>query len=163
MNLIRHNPNRWSDFPFDRIFEDFFARPVPVSQGEASESGEPAGSTFMPRVDIREEKESVVLSAELPGVPKENLNIELKDGVLTVTGEKKAERTDEEKGFYRSERIFGSFKRSFKVPDVVDPEQIAADYSDGVLTLTLPKKPEASPRQIAIGGQNGSVKEIAGS
>lgn len=157
MNLIRYNPGRWADFPFDRFFEDFFARPRVEARGETQ-----AEETFLPRVDIREEQDSVVLSAELPGVSKDNLNVQLENGILTVTGGKQAERTDEEKGFYRSERIYGNFKRSFKVPDVVDADQIAAEYVDGVLTVTLPKKPEASPRQIAISGDNGAVKEIAG-
>ena len=151
MNLIRYNPNRWIDFPLDRFFEDFWPR-VP--------NGATVSESHAPRVDIREEKDAVIVTAELPGVEKDDLSVELEDGVLTVTGEKKTGDTIDDNGFYRSERVYGSFKRSFKVPTSVDAESISADYTNGVLRVNLPKKPEAAPRQIAIQGENGAAKKI---
>lgn len=141
MNLIRYNPNRWFDFPFDSVFDDFFGRTAPVPA---------ASQAWAPRVDIREEKDVVLLSAELPGVAKEDVKVELENGVLTISGEKKSEREETENGIYRSERVYGSFKRSFHVPDTVDAEKIEAEYVNGVLKITLPKRPEAAPRLINV-------------
>jgi HSP20 family protein len=154
MNLIRYNPNRWIDFPLDRFFEDFWGRTAPVAQA--------ADAAWAPRVDVREEKDAVYLTAELPGVSKDALNVELENGVLTISGEKRAEQTETEAGFYRSERVYGSFKRSFHVPDTVDGDKIEAEYADGVLRLTLPKRPEAAPRQISIKAEDG-VKKLKAS
>ena len=151
MNLIRTNPNSWVDFPFDRIFDDFLPR---RSHGAVTEGA------FAPRVDIREEKDAVIVTAELPGVSQDDLSVELENGILTVSGEKKTERSDENNGFTRSERAYGSFRRSFKVADSVDAESISADYTNGVLRVSLPKKPEAAPRQITIQGENGAAKKI---
>ena len=151
MNLIRYNPNRWFDFPFDRIFDDFLPR-------VASEV--PVRENFLPQVDIREEKDAVILSAELPGVDKEAVSVELHNGILTLSGEKRSERKEDENGFYRTERVYGAFKRGFKVPDTVDAENISAEYADGVLRLTLPKRPEASPKQITVTAGNGKARKI---
>jgi len=151
MNVIRYNPNRPFDFPFERFFDGMWARPVRGSQ--------PA-EAVAPRVDIREEKDAIVVSVELPGVNKEDLKVVLENGVLAVSGEKKAEQTEEEAGFYRSERVYGNFERSFRVPDTVDAEKIAAEYLNGVLKVTLPKLPEAAPRQIEIRGETGTARQI---
>jgi HSP20 family protein len=151
MNLIRYNPNRWFDFPFDRLFDEAWAQPA---------HGSPSAEFASPRVDIREEKDAIVVSAELPGVSQEDLHVELEKGVLTVSGEKKAELTEEEAGFYRSERVYGNFKRSFRVPETVDAQKIGAEYLNGVLKVTLPKLPEAAPRQIEIKAESGGAKKI---
>ncbi len=153
MNLIRYNPNRWMDFPLDRMFDEFWGRTVPDTT---------AVETWAPRVDISEEDNAVLLTAELPGVSKDDVKVELKDGVLTVSGEKKSEHTEEKPGFYRSERVFGSFTRSFTVPDTLDAEKIEAEYADGVLKLTLPKRPEAAARLISVKGDE-KVKTIKAS
>ena len=151
MNLIRYNPNRWFDFPLDRLFDEFWARPQPEVPVTAE--------TWVPRVDIREEKDAVLLTVEIPGVSKDDVQVELQDGVLTISGEKKTEQSENENGFYRSERVYGGFKRSFTVPDTVDAEHINGEYANGVLKLTLPKLPEAAPKKIAIKGEDG-VKQI---
>lgn len=114
---------------------------------------------FHPRVDIRDEKEAVVLSAELPGILREDLKVELKEGVLSIRGEKRAEQQEHRDGFYRAERVYGSFERSFALGDVVDPERIQAHYQNGVLKLVMNKRPEMSPKQIEI--QGAPEKEIA--
>ncbi len=115
---------------------------------------------YQPRVDIIDEKDAVIVSAELPGVDKNNISIELENRVLTLSAEKKSELKEEKDGFYRSERVYGTFQRSFRVPEVVNPDEISADYSNGVLKVTLPKRPEAAPRQIEIKGESGAVKQI---
>ena len=145
MNLIRYNPSRWLDFPFDRMFDEFWGRTAP----EAT-----AVEAWSPRVDISEADNAVLLTAELPGVAKDDVKVELKDGVLTISGEKKSEHTDEKNGFYRSERVYGSFTRSFTVPETLDAEKIEAEYNNGVLRLTLPKRPEAAPRLINVKGDS---------
>ena len=143
MNLIRYNPSRWLDFPLERMFDEFWGRTAP----EAT-----AVETWAPRVDISEEDTAVLLTAELPGVSKDDVKVELKDGVLTLSGEKKSEHKEEKNGFYRSERVYGSFTRSFTVPETLDAEKIEAEYANGVLRLTLPKRPEAAPRLIDVKG-----------
>jgi len=153
MNLIRYNPNRWFGFPMDRMFDEFWGRSVP----EAT-----ATEAWAPRVDISEQDNAVLLTAELPGVAKEDVKVELKDGVLTVSGEKKTEHKEEENGFYRSERVYGSFTRSFTVPDTLDAEKIEAEYANGVLKLMLPKRPEAAPRLINVKA-NETAKSIKAS
>ena len=153
MNLIRYNPNRWFDFPFDRVFEDMWGRGVPEA---------PTAEAWAPRVDIREDKDAVLLTAALPGVSKDDVTVELENGVLTISGEKKSEKTENENGIYRSERVYGSFKRSFTVPDSLDAGKIEAEYANGVLKLVLPKRPEAAARSIAIKGEE-SVKKLKAS
>ena len=143
MNLIRYNPSRWLDFPLERMFDEFWGRTAP----EAT-----AVEAWAPRVDISEEDTAVLLTAELPGVSKDDVKVELKDGVLTLSGEKKSEHKEEKNGFYRSERVYGSFTRSFTVPETLDAEKIEAEYANGVLRLTLPKRPEAAPRLIDVKG-----------
>lgn len=153
MNLIRYNPNRLFDFPFDRVIDEFWGRQVPEPR---------ALEAWAPRVDIREEKDAVLLSAELPGVSMDNVHVELENGILTISGEKTSETVENEAGIYRSERVYGEFKRAFRVPDTVDADKIAAEYVNGVLKLTLPKRPETAPRKIAVKEGKG-VKEIKAS
>ena len=151
MNLIRYNPSRFIDFPFDRFFEDSLPRRANVNGGVES---------HQPRVDIVDGKDAVVVSAEIPGVEKDKLSVELDDGVLTVSAEKTSEDRKENDGIYRSERAYGTYKRSFKVPTSVNPEKISAEYVNGVLKVTLPKRPEAAARQIEIHAENGAAKQI---
>lgn len=155
MNIIRYNPNPWFDTVFDRLTTDFFSS-LPVASPKSE------GRTIVPRVDIREIGDTIVLTAEIPGVDRDGLKIEVKNGVLTLQGEKHREESEEQNGYYRSERAYGSFYRSFSVPDDVDGDAIEARYNDGVLTLSLPKKPEAAAKVIAIteGGGNAKPKEV---
>ena len=108
--------------------------------------------SWSPAVDIFDNAGEIVLKAELPGLKKEDIDINVEDNLLTVRGERKREKevTDNDKGVFRSERAFGSFSRSFTLPTTVAVDKINASYKDGVLTLTLPKAEEAKPRQIAI-------------
>ncbi len=116
----------------------------------ASKWPEPSRA-WAPPVDISEDEHGLVFTAELPGFDKENVRISVEDGRLTITGERRQERKDEE--YHRLERVYGKFERSFSLPTNVDPEKISASLKDGVLTLSVPKREEAKPRQIEVNVQ----------
>lgn len=105
---------------------------------------------FVPAVDVVEKDEGYELVADLPGLTKKDINVNAKDGILTISGEKKSELKQKEKGYSYYERSCGSFSRSFKLPDTVNSEDISAKYTDGVLTVSLKKKEETKPKQIEI-------------
>jgi HSP20 family protein len=95
-----------------------------------------------PKVDVTEDEKNYTLTAELPGLTEKEVELSLVDGRLTMKGEKKQEKEETTKQYWLSERTYGSFQRTFALPDGVDPEKVAAQFTKGVLTLTLPKKPE---------------------
>lgn len=103
-----------------------------------------------PNVDIYEKDDKYVIKAEVPGLKKEDIKIDLKDNVLTISGEKKYEDINEKDNYIRVERSYGKFTRRFNVPDNVNPDSVTADYKNGVLNLTLPKKKESLPKQIDV-------------
>ena len=105
-----------------------------------------------PAVDIAEKDKSYEITAELPGIDEKNIEIKIANGALTVKGEKSEEKEEKKKDYYLSERRFGAFERAFRVPDGVDVDKIEASFKKGVLTVTLPKKPEAmtSEKKITI-------------
>jgi len=107
-------------------------------------------TTWTPKVDIYETDNSYVLNAELPGLTKEEINIDVNDNTLTLKGEKKFEEKVEKDNYVRVERHYGSFSRSFVLSEDVNPEAIKASYKEGVLELTLPKKEEAKPKEIKV-------------
>jgi HSP20 family protein len=131
----------------DHIFDDFgrglwqpFGRPL--FSGEAPLRRSPIQAT-MPAVDVVESEKSYEITAELPGMDEKNIEVRMADGILTIKGEKQEEKEEKKKGYYLQERHFGSFERSFEVPESVDADRIDASFKKGVLTLTLPKKVEA--------------------
>ena len=139
----------WTDFGTlqDRIngmFEQTLRRFYP--EGEEVVERE----TWAPAVDIHENDDSFVVKADLPGVNKDDIQIDLKDNTLTLKGEKKFENKVSKDNYIRVERSYGTFVRSFTLPQNVDAEKIKATYKDGVLELTLPKKEEAKPKQIKV-------------
>ena len=107
-------------------------------------------AAWSPRVDIYETENSYVLNAELPGLKKEEIQIDLNNNTLTLKGEKKFEEKVEKENYVRVERSYGSFTRSFALSDNANPESITANYKDGVLEVTLPKKEEAKPKEIKV-------------
>jgi HSP20 family protein len=119
--------------------------------------GEAASSTFVPAVDVYEDAEKLVLKLEVPGVKPEDLDIRLENQTLTIKGERRFESTEKAENFHRIERRFGSFVRSFTLPQTVDSENVSAAADAGVLTVTLTKKAEAQPKQIKV--QTG-VKQV---
>jgi HSP20 family protein len=112
-------------------------------------SGEALGAWFPP-VDIHEEEDRLVLRAEIPGVSKDDIDVHVEHGTITLRGEKKQEKAVDGDGAYRVERFFGSFARSFALPTSVDPDKIKATYKDGLLEIVLPKAEEARPKKIKV-------------
>lgn len=144
MNEVVKRPERrsvWGLFSdFDDVFDDFW-RPVRRENGGA----------FAPAVDVSETESEYHVRADLPGVKKEDLDISIQDGVLTINAETKEEKKEEKEGrVIRQERRFGKFVRSMRLGDSVDVDKIKADYKDGVLDLVLPKSAQAKPKKISV-------------
>lgn len=137
---------------FDRMFDNMM-RGWPTTWRDAPRL-DMGGFDFAPRVDTAETDTAYELTAELPGVDEKDIKIALDDNVLSISGEKKAEREEKKKDYVMSERSYGSFKRAFTLPDNVDPEKIAAKFEKGVLKVTLPKTAPspAKQREIPIKG-----------
>jgi HSP20 family protein len=106
--------------------------------------------SWTPAVDIFDKGGEVVIHAELPGIKKEDIDVRVENNVLTIRGKKERKEEVKEEGYFRAERSYGSFSRSFSLPTTVEVSKIAAEYRDGVLTLRLPKAEEAKPRQIEV-------------
>lgn len=107
-------------------------------------------AAFIPPVDIYEDEHKIVLKLEVPGMKQEDLDIQLENNTLTVRGERKFEQEEKQENFHRIERRYGSFFRSFTVPNTVNTEDVKADYDAGVLSIQLAKKAEAKPKQIKV-------------
>jgi HSP20 family protein len=140
MSLIRCNPNRGLvSLPFnvERFFEDFGL-------------GVQGDSVWNPSVDVSETENGYEVKADIPGIKKEDIQITLEDGVLTLKGEKKQESETKKKSFYTVERVYGRFERCFKLPEHVKSDGIRAKVDNGVLTIDIPKAEEAKPREIAV-------------
>ena len=106
---------------------------------------------FLPRFDLKETKEAYVITADLPGVKDENVEVSVTGNRLTISGTREEERRDEGETYFAMERDFGTFAHSFTLPEGVDPERVKADLKSGVLTVQVPKKPEAQPKRVTIG------------
>ncbi len=135
-----------------RLFEDAMTRMM----------SEPRTSRpWSPATDVIETENELVLKSDLPDVDLKDIDVQVENQTLTLKGHRHFERESNNKGFHRIERSYGSFVRSFTVPNTVDTEKIAADYKNGVLTVRIPKKEAAKPRQVKIGGQeNGQAQQI---
>ena len=127
----------------NRLFDDFFSG-LPERRRELLES------EWAPRVDIAETDENVVVTAELPGVNQDNVDITVVNDVLTLKGEKKDEKEIKKENYHRIERSYGSFQRSVSLPTGVQADKAKATYKDGVLSITIPKAEEAKPKSIKI-------------
>jgi len=118
-------------------------------------------TSFVPPVDIYEDEHSIVLKVEVPGVDQKDLDIRIENNVITIRGERKFEKETKEENFHRIERRYGSFQRSFGLPNTVNTENVAADYENGILKVTLAKRAEAKPKQIKVNvGTAGGQKTI---
>jgi len=129
---------------FDRLFRDAFSSVLPVREGELPTRA------WAPAVDICENENNIVLKAELPGVDPEDVEVRVEDNTLYLKGERKFEKETKEENYHRIERAYGSFARSFALPNSIDAEKVAAEYKDGLLTLTLPKREGTKPKTIKI-------------
>lgn len=109
-------------------------------------------ATFAPTFEVLERKDAYVFKADLPGIKEEELDITLTENRLTISGKREAEERKEGERYYAYERHYGSFTRSFSLPEGVDSEHVRAEMKDGVLNLVVPKRPEVQPRKIALGG-----------
>ena len=133
----------------DRLFEDTFGR---------------EGGTFTPAVDIKETEQEIRLEVELPGLKPENVEIIAENGVLTIRGEKRSERKEGEDSRYQVvERTYGTFVRTFQLPQGVDEDQITAEFEHGLLSLSIPKEALPQPKRIHIGGEQKKEQAKVGS
>jgi HSP20 family protein len=149
MAIVRWDPSSELDSlqsEFNRLFDSF------LGSGDRADT---RARRWVPAMDLVETDDHLVLKADLPGMSKEDVNIEVKDNVLTVSGERKAEHEDKADGYYRIERAFGSFSRSLTLPQGIATDVISADFTDGVLEVRIPKPEERKPQRISIGA--GSV------
>ena len=124
-----------------RLFEDAFTRLL---------SEPPSNRPWSPAVDIYETENELVLKADLPDVNQKDIDVRVENQTLTIAGTRNFEKHEESKGFHRIERSYGNFVRSFAVPNTFDTETVSAGYQNGVLTVKLPKKEAAKPRQIKV-------------
>ncbi|KAF8894249.1 small heat shock protein, partial [Mucidula mucida] len=146
MSVYFYEPN----YLFDRFFENALGLPQRQIQGDNTNT---APTVLRPRMDLHEDAEKNIVTAlfELPGLKKEDVNIDVRDGRLTVTGESKISSEHQEEGYAVKERKFGKFSRTLRLPQGVKEEQINASLENGVLTVTFPKAaPESAPRKITI-------------
>jgi HSP20 family protein len=153
MALIRWEPVRELDSlqsEMNRLFDGFF--------GNRTANG-PIGRRWIPAMDLVENENEFVLRADLPGMTEDDVEIEIKDSVLTISGERKAEHEEKgDGGFYRVERAFGAFSRSLTLPEGVAADKIKAEFDNGVLEVRVPKPEERKPQRVQIGKGNGAVE-----
>src|SRR5437588_9034928 len=159
MALIRWEPVRELSSiqnELNRLFNTFFETP-------SQTNGAPALRRWIPAMDLVETGEEFVLRADLPGLSEGDVNIELEDNVLTISGERKAEHEERKEGYYRVERASGTFARSLTLPEGVNPEAVKASFDRGVLEVRVPKPEERKPRKVTISAGGGETKTIEGS
>ncbi len=142
---------RWDPFRDLVSLQDRMNRLFDESlRGRGGEDEWTLGGSWAPAVDIYEQEGDIVLKAELPGIDPKDVDIRVENNVLSLRGQRKFESDVKKESYHRVERAYGNFARSFTLPNLVDTEKIKAEYRDGVLSLTLPKKEEAKPRQIQV-------------
>jgi HSP20 family protein len=151
---------RWDPFRELSALQNRMSRLFEEQQyGSGHEESLTAGA-FVPPVDIYEDEHSIQLKLEVPGIEQKNLDVKVENNVLSVSGERKFDKEEKEENFRRVERRYGSFTRSFTLPNTVNPEDVSADYNDGVLKIRLGKRAEAKPKQIKVSiGEGGKVLE----
>jgi HSP20 family protein len=154
MTLVKWDPvrelNTFGDM--NRLFDSFFG-----TQGQDGIS-----RRWVPAMDLVEVNDALVLKADLPGLRREDVNIEVNDGTLTISGERKDEHEEKADGYYRVERSFGGFSRTLTLPKGIEAEGITADFADGVLEVRIPKPEERKPHRIEI-GERSDERSIEGS
>jgi HSP20 family protein len=166
MTMERWRPTRglipWSPFreieEMERRFDEVFGhsllpsiwRRLPMEQ-----------MAWAPAIDVFEKGDKLVVKAEVPGMKEDDIHVSVEGDMLTIRGEKKTESEVKEEDYYRSERSYGSFFRSVALPSTVDASKIEADYENGVLEVTLPKKPEVKPKKVAVKKKEKANKQPA--
>jgi HSP20 family protein len=160
MALIRWEPVRELNTiqsEMNRLFNTFFDTSAP------SNGGSTPLRRWIPAMDLVETQDDFVLRADLPGLSEEDVNIELEDNILTISGERKAEHEERKEGYYRVERSSGTFSRSLTLPEGVNPDGVRASFDRGVLEVRIPKPEERKPRKVAISVGGSEPKTIEGS
>jgi HSP20 family protein len=145
MALVRWDPARELDSlqsDMNRLFDGFF-------QGRPANGA--SNQRWIPPMDLVETEDHLVLRADLPGMNEDDLEIEIKDGVLTVSGERRSEHESKSEGYYRVERAFGRFSRALSLPDGIDADKVAASFDRGVLEVKMPKPEQTKPHRVEIG------------
>lgn len=151
--LIRWEPftSRWDPFKeledMERRLATWFGRPLRRREGEKEAL---TVAEWSPLVDIEESEKEYLIKAELPEVKKEDVKISVQEDVLTISGERKSEKEEKGKKYHRVERCYGSFARSFTLPEDADGTKVSAEYKDGVLRIHLPKSEKAKPKAIEV-------------
>ena len=140
---------RWDPFRELTSLQNRMSRLFEEQYGSGREESLTAGA-FVPPVDIYEDEHSIQLKLEVPGIDQKALDVKVENNVLTVSGERKFEKEEKEENFRRVERRYGSFTRSFTLPNTVNSEDVSADYNNGVLKMRLGKRAEAKPKQIKV-------------
>jgi len=142
MSLIKYSPFAdFENFPAGlRVFQDSVNRLF----------AEPGSRPWVPPVDIQETDHALVVKADVPDMEMKDIDVRLENGTLTLRGHRQFDAKKSEGGWHRVERSYGTFERAFTLPDTVDPEGVKADYKNGVLTVVLPKKELAKPRQVKV-------------
>ena len=146
MNLVKWTP--WREMAtmrnrVGRLFEDPFFLTGWFDDGLAL-------TDWNPVADIYDNEDTIVIKAELPGIDKKDISIDLKDGVLTLEGERSYDNEVKEENYHRKERAYGKFHRSFRLPENVDVDKIKADYKDGILKIDIPKPEEVKPKKVTV-------------
>ncbi len=139
--LTRFQPFREYSTLQDRVFRESYS---------GSQDDSLATSSFAPAVDVYEDEHKVTLKIEVPGIEEKDIDVRVENQTLTVHGERKIEKEEKEENYRRVERQYGSFTRTFTLPQTVDTENVSANYDKGVLKIALPKKAEAKPKQIKV-------------
>jgi HSP20 family protein len=152
MALVRWEPMRELNTlqtEMNRLFNSFFDDGGTNGQGRRR---------WAPAVDLLEREDTLILRADLPGLSEDDVQIEVRDNVLTISGERSTELEDKEQGYYRIERAFGGFSRSLSLPEGVDADKIEASFDKGVLEVTIPKPEQRKPRRISIGKDQKTIE-----
>ena len=152
MNLTKWEPFKWDPF---KELEDVSQRlnrlfGGPLARGSEQGREQLKMADWAPSVDITESDDAYTIKAEIPEVKKDDVKVTMEDGRLTIQGERKQEKEEKGKRFHRIERAYGSFMRSFDVPDNVEEGRVKADFKEGMLTLTLPKSEKAKPKAVEV-------------
>jgi HSP20 family protein len=155
MNIVRYDPFREL-----RSLQDEMTRLFTAGQGSSASREDMMGGAWAPTVDIFENKDHLVLEAELPGMKQEDFDLSFENNTLTLKGERKFEKKDDKDNYHRIERAYGSFTRSFTLPQTVTAEGARAEFNNGVLRVTLPKREETKARKIEITGADSGAKTI---
>ena len=146
MALVRWEPVRELNSlqnEMNRLFSTFFDTPAPGNGGAS-------GRRWIPAMDLVETADHYVLTADLPGLGQEDINLEFEGDVLTLSGERKSEQSERKDGYYRIERATGAFSRSLTLPEGVDPDAVKATFDKGVLEVRIPKPEQRKPKKVSI-------------